>query len=73
MPYKCDSNNNLLHKKGGKWSIKQHTTSHENCLKAMGLLYGLESGAIKKKDVGKGKYTKGKMSSKRFKKLADNL
>ncbi len=51
-PYKCEGNK-LMHKKDGKWSIKQVCTSHEKCVKAMGLLYGLESGDIKKSEVGK--------------------
>ena len=59
MPYRCDGSN-LMHKKGGKWSVKQHTKSHENCIKAMQLLQGLEHGTIKKGEVGKGKYKLGK-------------
>jgi len=55
MPYKCIGSD-LYHQKGGKWSIKQHCSSPENCKKAMGLLYGLESGAVKESQVGKGKY-----------------
>jgi len=54
MPYKCVGSV-LYHKKGGKWSVKQHTSSSENCQKAMGLLHGLESGSIKKSQVGKPK------------------
>ncbi len=42
-----------MHQKDGKWSVKQVCESHEKCVKAMGLLYGLESGDIKKEDVGK--------------------
>jgi len=49
-----------MHKKGGKWSVKQHTKSPENCVKAMQLLQGLEHGTIKKSEVGKGKYKLGK-------------
>uniref|UniRef100_A0A6M3KNZ5 Uncharacterized protein n=1 Tax=viral metagenome TaxID=1070528 RepID=A0A6M3KNZ5_9ZZZZ len=52
MPYKCQGSD-LYHKKDGKWSIKQHCSSHEKCVKAMGLLYGLESGSIKKSNVKK--------------------
>jgi len=59
MPYRCDGSN-LMHEKGGKWSVKQHCTSNENCVKAMQLLQGLEHGSIKKEDVGKGKYALGK-------------
>lgn len=47
MPYKCEGNN-LYHYKNGKWSIKQKCSSPENCKKAMGLLYGIEKGTIKK-------------------------
>jgi len=50
-----------MHKKNGVWSIKQKCSSPENCKKAMRLLYGVESGAIKKGEVGKPKvrrYTK---------------
>lgn len=54
MPYKCEGSN-LMHQKGGKWSVKQHCSSPANCHKAMGLLEGLESGSIKKEDVGKKK------------------
>jgi hypothetical protein len=56
MPYKCEGKN-LMHQKNGKWSIKQHCSSEENCKKAMGLLEGLESGSIKKSEVGKKKET----------------
>lgn len=65
MPYKCEGAN-LMHQKGGKWSVKQHTKSHENCVKAMGLLMGIEK-SVKKEDVGKPK--KKKMTIKRFEKI----
>ena len=51
MPYKCQGSD-LMHYKNGEWSLKQHCSSQENCKKAMGLLYGLESGSIKKSEVG---------------------
>ncbi len=41
MPYKCIGNK-LMHKKGGKWSLKQTCESHEKCLKAAGLLYAID-------------------------------
>jgi hypothetical protein len=47
MPYKCIGLD-LYHKKGGKWSIKQHCKSPENCQAAKGLLYALEEGSIKR-------------------------
>ncbi|MDD5065236.1 MAG: hypothetical protein PHQ35_10830 [Phycisphaerae bacterium] len=46
-----------MHKIDGKWSVKQTCSSHENAVKALGLLEGLESGSIKREDVGKGKYS----------------
>jgi len=52
IPYKCVGSN-LMHQKGGKWSLKQHCKSPSNCKAAMALLHGLESGSIKRKDVGK--------------------
>ena len=54
MPYKCIGSD-LYHQKNGVWSVKQHCSSVDNCHKAMGLLYGLESGAIKSSQVGKPK------------------
>ena len=57
MPYKI-SGNKIMHQKGGKWSVKQTATSHENAVKALGLLQGLEKGTIKPGEVGKGKYAK---------------
>ena len=50
MPYKVEGKN-LMHYKGGRWKVKQHCTSHENAIKAMKLLRGLERGTIKKEDV----------------------
>lgn len=43
MPYKVEGSN-VLHEKGGKWSIKQHCGSHAAALKAMALLRGIEHG-----------------------------
>lgn len=54
MPYKCVGSD-LYHQKDGTWSIKQKCSSPENCKKAMGLLYGIESGSIKSSQVGKPK------------------
>lgn len=47
MPYKV-MGNKVYHKKGGKWSVKQICKSPAAAKKAMSLLYGLESGSIKK-------------------------
>lgn len=52
MPYKVEGSN-LLHRVDGKWSVKQHCDNHENAVKAMQLLQGLEHGTIKREDVGK--------------------
>ena len=52
MPYKRKGKK-IYHKKNGKWSVKQTAGSVENAKKTLGLLYGLESGSIKKSDVGK--------------------
>lgn len=38
MPYKVEKNK-VMHKKGGKWSVKQVCTSHENAVKAVKLLH----------------------------------
>ena len=43
MPYKV-LGKNVLHKKGNKWSIKQTAKSHDNAIKAMHLLQGIEHG-----------------------------
>ena len=52
MPYKIEGSD-ILHFKGGKWSVKQNYSSHANAVKAMGLLQGLEHGTIKPSEVGK--------------------
>jgi len=57
MPYKVIGSN-LMHLKGGKWSVKQHCSNHKNAIGAMGLLQGLEHGTIKKSQVGKKKTNK---------------
>lgn len=54
MPYKVEGNN-LMHFKNGKWSVKQRATSHENAVKAMRLLEGLEHGTIKRVGILKKK------------------
>lgn len=41
MPYKVDGSD-VLHKKDGGWSIKQHCKSHAAAVKAMRLLYAIE-------------------------------
>ena len=38
MPYKVEGKK-VLHKVNGKWAIKQTCTSHENAVKAVGLLH----------------------------------
>jgi hypothetical protein len=43
MPYKVKGKQ-VLHFKHGKWSIKQTAHSHDNAIKTMHLLYGIESG-----------------------------
>ena len=43
MPYKRVGKK-ILHKKGGKWTVKQVATSVENAKKAMRLLQGVEHG-----------------------------
>lgn len=43
MPYKV-SGNRVLHKKGGKWSVKQTCKSNAAAIKAMNLLRGVEHG-----------------------------
>ncbi len=46
MPYKVEGSD-VLHEKGGKWTVKQHCKSHAAALRAMHLLYGIESGEWK--------------------------
>lgn len=43
MPYKVQGNK-VLHKKGGKWSVKQTCSSPTNAKKAMRLLHGIKHG-----------------------------
>lgn len=43
MPYKV-SGKNVMHKKGGKWKVKQQCSSRENAKKAVRLLRGVEHG-----------------------------
>lgn len=64
MPYRLRGLQ-ILHKKGGKWKVKQVATSRANALKTLRLLRGLESGSIKPSEVGKGKFAK----KKRIRKL----
>jgi len=47
MPYKVIGKS-VYHKKGGKWTVKQKCKSPAAAKRAMGLLYGLETGSIKK-------------------------
>ena len=57
MPYKREGVK-IYTKKEGKWKLKQTTGSVAKAEGALRLLRGLESGDIKPKDVGKGKYSK---------------
>jgi hypothetical protein len=43
MPYKR-SGSNVMHYKGGKWSVKQHCSSPAAATKAIRLLQGVEHG-----------------------------
>jgi len=43
MPYKIIGNK-VMHKKGGKWTVKQTCKSHANAVKAVRLLQGIEHG-----------------------------
>ena len=43
MPYKVKGSA-VYHLKGGKWVKKQQCSSHENAVKAMNLLRGVEHG-----------------------------
>ena len=43
MPYKV-SGSNVMHYKGGKWSVKQHCKSPANARAAIRLLQGVEHG-----------------------------
>lgn len=43
MPYRIEGKN-VLHYKGGHWKIKQRCSSHENAVKAVRLLHGVEHG-----------------------------
>lgn len=46
MPYKIKGK--LVYKKeNGHWHIKSHTMSHENAIKQVRLLHGIESGKWK--------------------------
>jgi Zn/Cd-binding protein ZinT len=47
MPYKV-SGSDLLHYKDGKWSVKQHCSSHANAVEAMQLLQMKEHGVTPK-------------------------
>jgi len=63
MPYRRVGKT-VQHKKGGKWTKKQTATSVANAEAAMRLLRGLESGSIKKSDVGRPKRTRQKPARK---------
>jgi len=47
MPYKVIGNK-VYHQKGGTWKVKQTCGSNDAAKKAMKLLYGIETGSIKK-------------------------
>ena len=57
MPYKRIGKT-IYTKATGKWRKKQTCKSVAAAKRALKLLYGLESGAIKPSQVGKGKYAK---------------
>jgi hypothetical protein len=59
MPYKL-SGKKILHKKGGKWKVKQTSKTVASAKRALRLLRGLESGSIKPEQVGKEKFAKKK-------------
>ena len=66
MPYRIASDGKTIeHKKGGKWSVKQHCKSHKNAVKALGLLEGLGKGTIKPSQVGKRKWAKPKTKKRK--------
>jgi hypothetical protein len=48
MPYKIEGSD-VMHFKGGKWSVKQHCSSHENAVKALRLLQMVEHGGKPRK------------------------
>ena len=48
MPYRRQGNK-VLHYENGGWKVKQVCSSMSAAKKAMKLLYGLESGSIKKR------------------------
>jgi len=64
MPYRI-SGRKVLHKKGGKWKVKQTCGSPAAAKRAIRLLRGLESGSIKPSQVGKGKFAKKKKGRKK--------
>ena len=43
MPYKVKGKQ-VLHFKGGKWSVKQTASSHDKAIASMHLLYAVEHG-----------------------------
>jgi hypothetical protein len=45
MPYKVVGKK-VMHYKNGKWSVKQNCSSHENAVKAVRLLRGVEHGMV---------------------------
>ena len=55
MPYKRVGKT-IFSKATGQWLKKQTAKSVGNAKKALKLLRGLESGSIKREDVGKGKF-----------------
>ena len=57
MPYKLIGKT-IYSKATGKWKKKQTGKSVASAKRALKLLQGLESGSIKRKDVGKGKFAK---------------
>lgn len=67
MPYKRIGKT-IYSKSTGKWRKKQTCGSVAKAKRALKLLQGLESGSIKKSQVGKGKWAKPKKRKKQTKK-----
>lgn len=63
MPYKR-INKTIYTKSSGRWAKKQTCGSVAAANRALKLLRGLESGSIKRSEVGKGKFAKKKRKKK---------
>lgn len=61
MPYQIREQDGgwvLMHKKGGKWTVKSHHKTRKDAVSAMRLLYGIESGNWKPTGVKTSKVEK---------------